>query len=180
MLQRKNFENQSIFGDVMDKSLVSCFLTRGVFQASTTLLEINNLSPMFEFHIHCKSSFISGFEIHARIYYVYLRSSTKCVLCVCVCVCVCFMTSHHSVFSYWIARFTDHALVTHTRLQKDPIRQLTCSPGDMAVCSICAVPNLLTNVLHSMWLCDLDLWPFGLKNWSMSLQVTGRHLFCCK
>ena len=28
--QRKNFENQLIFGEVMGKSLMSCFLTDGV------------------------------------------------------------------------------------------------------------------------------------------------------
>ena len=28
--QRKNLENQLVFGEVMDKSLVSCFLTHGV------------------------------------------------------------------------------------------------------------------------------------------------------
>jgi len=28
----KNFENRSLFGEVMDKSLVSCFLDHGVHQ----------------------------------------------------------------------------------------------------------------------------------------------------
>jgi len=34
---KKNFENRPIFGEVMDKSLLSCFLTHGVDWKSVTV-----------------------------------------------------------------------------------------------------------------------------------------------